>query len=194
MIRILLFILAFLIIVNSGFYYLILISSEPNIYFSHFIGIAFSLFIILLATRLYLYPEYRRPFNIIVLVLFLIPAIFYLTDNAPIITFQVIPENPKSIKELKVFIEASDDRCLRIRRLPEITGFPTATIEDLRAFSWIPKFYCPTTYNRTIDFINWPDKLFAGNLNDLKEIDIKFFVEDSLGQKTIKQIKFPIPK
>lgn len=194
MTRIILLILAFLIIISSGFYYLILISSEPNIYLFHFIGISSLLFVIIATVRLYLQSEYRKPFNIIVLILFLIPAIFYLTDDPPHITFEIRPKNPKFIREIKVFIEASDDRCLRIKRLPEITGFPTTIIEDLRAFSWIPRVYCPATYKRTIDFINWPDESFRGNPDDLSEIVIKFSIEDSFGHKTTKQIEFPIPR
>lgn len=194
MIRIISSILAFLVLVGGGLYYLILLGGEPNIYFTHLVGISSLLFVIIDTARLCLHTEQRRVSSIIILIFFLIPVIFYLTDGAPNITFKVTPENPKSIKEVKVFIEASDDRCLRIRRLPEITGFSTGIMEDLRAFSWSPRFYCPTTYKRVVDFINWPDKLFPGNPNDLREIDIKFSVEDSLGQKTIKQITFPIPK
>lgn len=192
--RIILFLLAFLIIVSGGFYYFLYISSGSNIYLFHLIGISSLLFVVVTALELYLYPERRKISNLIIPILFLLSFIFYITDNSPRINFKITPENPKFISEVKVFIEASDDRCLRIKHLPEITGFPTVTFEDLRAFSWIPRFYCPTTYKRVADFINWPDKSFRDSLNDLSEIVIKFSVEDSVGHKTVKQTKFSIPK
>lgn len=134
-------------------------------------------------------------------ILLLSGIFFYLTDNPPVITFKVEPEKPKDIKEVKVYITASDDRCLRINtnwlKINDFPGGSVYTITDSKIYSlqnFLPRYWCSyKEFKYIVNFSRWPETSIQ-NLKKISIFPIIFAIKDSLGQSTTSQTLIEIFK
>lgn len=177
-------------------------------YFSNFGGermrgiLLFSILsIAVLVLFVYLYKNYSKIVLALLLILLAIISIFVLTDDPPIITFKVEPENPKDVREAKVYITASDDRCLRINtNWLKINDFPGGSIytiagsKDYSLRNFLPRYWCSNKeFKYIVNFSRWPETSIQG-LEKISSFPVIFTIRDSLLQKTSTQTLIKIFK